>query len=114
MAGRLIRRTLNDIFRKANNKNEGQLTSSSQENQKLTSSLQDNIQCIKKMVGYSADIVFRNIEIGQKNKINVCIVYTDNLTDTLALQELIDSLLYKLDETEITLRQQKIIHFLPF
>ncbi|HHY74327.1 MAG TPA: spore germination protein [Bacillus bacterium] len=101
MAGSLIKRTLNNIFRKTKNKVGSSANSSSEENQLLTSSLQDNIQYIQNMVGNSADIVIRNIKIGQENRIDICIIYTDNLIDTLSLQQLIDSMLYKVKPNDI-------------
>lgn len=103
MAGGLIKRTWNNIFRKTTQKNNSKnyINPSNHENKNLSSALNDNIHYIKNMLGNSDDLVVRNIKIGQKNDIVVCIIYTDNLVDTLALQELIDSLLYKLNPNDL-------------
>lgn len=103
MAGGLIRRTWNNIFRKTAQKNNSKkLTNPSDpDNKNLSSVLNDKVLYIKNMLGNSDDLVVRIIKIGQKNNIVVCIIYTDNLIDTLALQELIDSLLYKLNPSDI-------------
>ncbi len=99
MAGRLIKRTWNNIFRTTNNKDDGKTSKdSNQEHQQLFPSINDNVQTIKNMLGNSTDIVFRRMKIGPKEKYEICIIYTDNLIDTMALQELIEALLNNISE----------------
>lgn len=107
MAGRLIKRTWNNFFRTTKNSNNGKISNNAnQENQKLFPSLDNNVNTIKNMLGNSSDIVYRQLKIGPKSKNRICIIYTDNLIDTLALQELIDSLLNNITEDDLNSEYQ--------
>ncbi|MEK5070955.1 spore germination protein [Sporosarcina sp. FSL K6-1508] len=55
----------------------------------LKINLQENIQTLKGALGESADVVFREIQIGKEGIIKAGIIYTDGLTDTTALQDFI-------------------------
>lgn len=102
MPGRLIKRTWNNIFRTTNDKDDGTTAKdSNQGNQQLFSCIEDNVQTIKNKLGNSTDIVFRRLKIGPKEKYEICIIYTDNLIDTMALQELIVALLNNISEEDL-------------
>jgi spore germination protein KA len=102
MPSRLVKRTLKDILRKTNTKKEGSTSSSSEDKRnQLDSSMDSNIQSVKKSLGNSADLISRTIKIGLENNIDVCILYTEGLIDTSSLQELIDSLIYKLKPNDV-------------
>ncbi|MGG3451019.1 spore germination protein [Domibacillus aminovorans] len=55
----------------------------------LKTSLQENIQHVKQLLGNSSDIVIREIQIGKKQLVKVCIFYTDGLVDTNSIQNFI-------------------------
>lgn len=59
----------------------------------LSASLEQNKQTILEKLGNSQDIVFREFKLGANPKISVAVFYTDGLTDTVALQMLIDELI---------------------
>ena len=59
----------------------------------LSASLEQNKQTILEKLGNSQDIVIREFKLGANPKISVAVFYTDGLTDTVALQMLIDELL---------------------
>jgi spore germination protein KA len=53
-----------------------------------------NLQTIKETTGYSSDIVFRIVRVGQNPEVKVAIVYTDGLVDNQTVNDcLIESLL---------------------
>ncbi|WP_227940461.1 spore germination protein, partial [Alkalihalobacillus deserti] len=101
---RLTRKALKNIVRKTTNNEEVGNSSSKQEH--LKSSLKENIKHIQNKLGNSADLVIRKIKIGPENKIDVTIVFTEGLIDTSSLQELIDSLIYKLKPNDIESQDQ--------
>nr|WP_144926922.1 spore germination protein [Paenibacillus bovis] len=68
---------------------------------KLPSSLNETIDTIRSMLGNSSDLVIRNLQIGTKNKVDVAIAYTDGLVESSSLQDMIDSLLHKLDVDDL-------------
>lgn len=102
MIGSLIKRTAKKYFRKSNHKN-GQMRDSSSNpiKEQLYLSLDSNINHVKSMLGNSSDLVVRMIKLGQKNPLNVCLMYTEGLIDTPSLQDLIDSLLFKINPSTI-------------
>lgn len=100
MAGKMLKRTLKNFFRKT--KSEQMSDSSPDQNQsELTSSLDQNINYAKNSLGNSADFVSRPIKIGPENNIDVCILFMEGLINTTALQELIDSLIYKIKPNDL-------------
>lgn len=100
MAGKLLKRTLNNLFRKT--KTDQTSDSSPDQNQsKLTSSLNQNVEYVKTSLGNSADFVARPIKIGPENNLDVCILFMEGLINTTALQELIDSLIYKIKPNDL-------------
>ncbi|MFY2307134.1 spore germination protein [Lysinibacillus fusiformis] len=62
----------------------------------LFSSFEANIFKVKTTLGNSADLLIRIIQIGPENSINAGLIYTDGMVDTIALQNLIDSLINKI------------------
>ncbi|OAS15795.1 spore germination protein [Paenibacillus oryzisoli] len=61
---------------------------------RLHVNLQENIQTVKNKLGNSSDIIVRELTIGREVKFNVCMLFTDGLTDTLSVHNFImDSLL---------------------
>lgn len=84
------------------NNNENNDTSSSNEKSSLKTSLQDNLQYIKDTLGESADIVIREIRIGNGGKIKAGVIYTDGLSDAASLQNFIlETIMLDLKETQL-------------
>lgn len=74
----------------------------STEDNSLKQSLQENIQYVKKTLGKSADIIIREIRIGQEGSIKAGIIYTDGLSDATSLQNFIlETLMLDLKETQL-------------
>lgn len=75
---------------------------------KLNSSLKENLEKIKKALGKSSDIVIREIQIGKNGFIKAGIIYTDGLTDTTSLQHIVmKALMLEIQETNVN---QKLVH----
>lgn len=97
--------------KKINNKIQPNSTSTSQRTNKsptkyIKPNLQENIQIIKDSLGESSDIIIREINIGKDGSIKAAIIYTDGLTDTPSLQNIImETLMLDTKGTEL---QEKI------
>lgn len=100
MPGRLVFRTLKNIFRRTSN-NDAASQSSQQGEEKLVSSLDGNISKVKMTLGNSSDLSVRVIQIGPQNNVKVGILFTDGLVNMAALQDLIDSLFNKVKPIDI-------------
>ncbi len=100
MPGRLVYRTIKNIFR-TTSKDETASQSQQQEEKKLVSSLESNILEIKNSLGNSSDLVIRVIHIGAENNIKIGVLYTDGMINTAALQDLLDSLINKIKPSDI-------------
>jgi spore germination protein KA len=61
----------------------------SQQTNLISSDLESNLDFIKKTLGNSSDIVTRNFQAGKNGVLKLAIIYTDGLTDTVAIQEFI-------------------------
>jgi spore germination protein KA len=81
--------------------------SSEQSGQMLRSSLESNIKFIQDSLGNSTDLVGRHISLGPENNVNACVLYIEGLIDTSSLQELIDSLFFKLKTNDLESMGQK-------
>ena len=55
--------------------------------QSLSESITENLSYILESIGNSDDIVSRTFRAGPDGQIQVCILYTDGLTDTSSVQE---------------------------
>ncbi|SDN09424.1 spore germination protein KA [Psychrobacillus sp. OK028] len=83
-------------------------TTESNENHPLKTSLQDNIKTVKDTLGASSDIVIREIRIGKGGVLKAALMYTDGLSDTVAIQNFIlESLMLDIKHTEI---ESELIH----
>ncbi|MGN7396700.1 spore germination protein [Peribacillus frigoritolerans] len=81
----------------------------------LKTSLQGNIQHVKQQLGNSADIVIREIQIGNERIVKACIFYTDGLVDTTSIQNFImESLMLDipLDQEQMISSQQNVLQVL--
>ncbi|MCZ8532540.1 spore germination protein [Psychrobacillus psychrodurans] len=68
----------------------------------LKTSLEENLQYIKKTLGKSSDIVIREINIGYEGKIRVGIIYTAGLSNSETLQDFImETLMIEIKQTDI-------------
>ncbi|MFE8697217.1 spore germination protein [Cytobacillus sp. FJAT-53684] len=99
MAIGTIRRTLKNVFRKTETKKNSE--HSTKHDSKLASSLDNNVNHIKSKFGNSTDLVIRKIKIGPDNQIDAALIYTDGLIDTSSLQDLIDTLIYKIQINDL-------------
>ena len=60
-----------------------------------------NAKYVKAQLGESADIIVRELALGKKQNINICIVYTEGLTDNFAVQDLlIKTLLFEIEKVD--------------
>lgn len=100
MTGNFLKRTMKNIFRKTNNVQTSD-PSPDQNQSQLTSTLKQNVDYVKTSLGNSADFVSRPIKIGPENNLDVCILFMEGLINTTALQELIDSLIYKIKANDL-------------
>lgn len=74
------------------------------ESNSLRLKLEENLQHIKSSVGESSDIVFREIKIGNEGNIKVGIIYTEGLSDSVTLQQIImETLMLEIKESDIDL-----------
>lgn len=77
-------------------------TKSVPEDNSLKRNLEENLQYIKNSVGESSDIIFREIKIGKEGKIKVGLVYTEGLSNSVTLQELImETLMFEIKQPDI-------------
>ncbi len=60
-----------------------------QEDQYLTTSLEENLRAIKNDIGESTDLVFRDFQIGIADNRAAAVIYTDGLSDSKAVHEFI-------------------------
>lgn len=68
----------------------------------LKENLKENLQHIKNTLGESADIIIREIKIGNEGRIKVGIIYTDGLSNSEALQNFImETLMIDIKQTDI-------------
>ncbi|MFJ7307288.1 spore germination protein [Peribacillus frigoritolerans] len=68
----------------------------------ISSDLQFNLDHIKKTVGNSSDIVIRDFQAGKNGEIKLGIVYTDGLTDSASIQDLIlDTLMVEIRNSDL-------------
>ncbi|MBZ5752037.1 spore germination protein [Metabacillus litoralis] len=68
----------------------------------MFSELQSNIDHIRKSLGNSSDLVTRDFQAGENGDIKLGIIYTDGLTDSVAVQEFIlDTLMIGIRNTEV-------------
>ncbi|MED3833479.1 spore germination protein [Peribacillus frigoritolerans] len=67
----------------------------------MSPDLQFNIDHIKKTLGNSSDIVIRDFQAGKNGEIKLGIVYTDGLTDSASIQDLIlDTLMVQIRNSD--------------
>ncbi|MGP7818888.1 spore germination protein [Niallia sp. 01092] len=106
-----------DFFKKRNKNSPSIKTPQIKEAKKkeaLKTSLVENINHIKEMLGNSKDIIIREIRIGKEGKIKAGIFYTEGLTDTKSIQNFImESLMVDIRETELDQKvssEQDILH----
>lgn len=68
----------------------------------ISPDLQYNIDHIKKTLGNSSDIVIRDFQAGKNGEIKLGIVYTDGLTDSASIQDLIlDTLMVEIRNSDL-------------
>ncbi|WP_414478544.1 spore germination protein [Peribacillus frigoritolerans] len=68
----------------------------------ISPDLQFNIDHIKKKLGNSSDIVIRNFQAGKNGEIKLGIIYTDGLTDSASIQDLIlDTLMVEIRNADL-------------
>ncbi|MGG1644567.1 spore germination protein [Peribacillus simplex] len=68
----------------------------------ISSDLQFNLDHIKKTLGNSSDIVTRDFQAGKNGQIKLGIVYTDGLTDSISIQDLIlDTLMVEIRNSDL-------------
>ncbi|WP_412761823.1 spore germination protein [Peribacillus simplex] len=68
----------------------------------ISSDLQFNLDHIKKTLGNSSDIVTRDFQAGKNGQIKLGIVYTDGLTDSTSIQDLIlDTLMVEIRNSDL-------------
>lgn len=68
----------------------------------ISSDLQYNLDHIKKTLGNSSDIVIRDFQAGKNGEIKLGIVYTDGLTDSASIQDLIlDTLMVEIRNADL-------------
>lgn len=81
----------------------------------LKTSLQENIQHVKQLLGNSGDIVIRKIQIGKKQIVKAGVLYTDGLVDTPSIQNFImESLMFASnpDQEKIISPQHNVLQIL--
>ncbi|WP_227793286.1 spore germination protein [Paenibacillus guangzhouensis] len=66
--------------------------SKSQTEDLITSSLSQNVERMKRTFGSSTDLVIREMGLGPNHDVLVAIVYLDGLVDSLAVHQLLDSI----------------------
>ncbi|MBE4907335.1 spore germination protein [Bacillus luteolus] len=68
----------------------------------LISELSLSIEMIKKDIGHSSDIIFREVEIGKEKQTKIAIIYADGLVDRQFIHEFIlNPLMLSIRETEL-------------
>ncbi|WP_072273987.1 spore germination protein [Peribacillus simplex] len=68
----------------------------------MSADLQYNIDHIKKTLGNSSDIVIRDFQAGKNGEIKLGIIYTDGLTDSASIQDLIlDTLMVEIRNSDL-------------
>lgn len=68
----------------------------------LNASLSENIKKVKESLGNSDDIIIREFRVGKESKLRAGIFYTDGLTDTALIQNLIlESLMFQMQDIDI-------------
>lgn len=68
----------------------------------ISADLQYNIDHIKKTLGNSSDIVIRDFQAGKNGEIKLGIIYTDGLTDSASIQDLIlDTLMVEIRNSDL-------------
>ncbi|MFJ7928239.1 spore germination protein [Peribacillus sp. NPDC096448] len=68
----------------------------------MSSDLQYNFDHIKKTLGNSSDIIIRDFQAGKNGEIKLGIVYTDGLTDSASIQDLIlDTLMVEIRNSDL-------------
>ncbi|MED0967010.1 spore germination protein [Bacillus paramycoides] len=60
-----------------------------QKKEPLKINLQENLKKIKETLGYSTDLIIREISIGNREKVSIGILYIDGLSDTDSIQNFI-------------------------
>lgn len=77
-------------------------------------SLDENVRYVKEALGYSNDIVIRELVLDSREPVRAAVVYTDGMVDTHMVQGvLINSLLYKTRFKELELeREEELVPFL--
>ncbi|MCU9614395.1 spore germination protein [Caldibacillus lycopersici] len=100
MKNNLFYRTFKNFFRTKSNKDNSS-KGKANEKDRLKPSIEDNLSYIKSALGNSADLSYRIIQIGPDNDINICVVFTEGLVDISSLQDLIDSLINKLNPNDL-------------
>lgn len=75
--------------------------SSNQNESPLDGDLQKNIESIKSSFGQSTDLVFREVRIGQDRSVQCSFIYIDGLTDSIKMNQLVESFVFRTEEIEL-------------
>src|SRR5690606_357190 len=67
--------------------------------EKLSKEINDNIQKFKDVFKDADDVVFRNIQLGKKNKKDACLIFIDGLVDKTVISDYAIEVLF--EETEL-------------
>lgn len=67
--------------------------------EKLSKEINDNIQKFKDIFKDADDVVFRNIQLGKKNKKDACLIFIDGLVDKIVISDYAIEVLF--EETEL-------------
>ncbi len=80
----------------------GRKDSKNHQTKLISPDLQYNIDHIKKTLGNSSDIVIRDFQAGKNGEIKLGIIYTDGLTDSASIQDLIlDTLMVEIRNSDL-------------
>ncbi len=100
----IIMRSFLKKFRNSKSKHKSLTKSENKEvtiHSKLETKIEDNIKNVRKALGNSDDIIYREIQIGKDKNVKVGIIYTDGLTDSKASQNFIlETLMVDFSQTE--------------